>query len=219
MATTTTDFEQITVLVAVPDTSERDRLLGSVAGSHEVIGTATTADEAVRLAVDCIPDVAILHERLGSEAIAEVCAELAAQTPATRVLLITSTDDESTYAALRNGLFSAVRSTSSADQVDDAVRATARGESLLLTSLASRLLDELGHTVEADQAGLDPAERSGRLTMTEREVLGRLASGDTPDEIARAHEVTARLVNLHAGYAVAKLHDHTRQARHLAGRV
>ncbi|MCB1005904.1 MAG: hypothetical protein KDB35_17115, partial [Acidimicrobiales bacterium] len=50
-------------------------------------------------------------------------------------------------------------------------------------------------------------------TATEREVLMGLAAGETPAGIAARHEVTARLVNLHTGYAVAKLQRHAEAAR------
>jgi DNA-binding NarL/FixJ family response regulator len=212
------DNETTTVLIAVPDESERSRLLPLVMVAHEIVGIATDADTALDLAVDTVPDVAVLHERLGAASLASLCAALHEQTPATRVLLVTSTDDETTYAALRNGLFAAVRTTAGPEGVAEAVRATACGESLLLTSLASRLLDELGRLDDAE-VGLDPADRHGRLTMTEREVLGRLARGESPETIAEAHDVTSRLVNLHAGYAVAKLHDVALSARRFAAAV
>jgi hypothetical protein len=35
----------------------------------------------------------------------------------------------------------------------------------------------------------------------------------SPSEIAALHGVTARLVNLHTGYAVAKVHHHAQRVR------
>ena len=44
------------------------------------------------------------------------------------------------------------------------------------------------------------------LTATAREVLDRIGRGSDPEPIAATHAVTPHLVNLHAGFAVAKLH-------------
>ncbi|HEX7094564.1 MAG TPA: LuxR C-terminal-related transcriptional regulator, partial [Acidimicrobiales bacterium] len=58
----------------------------------------------------------------------------------------------------------------------------------------------------AASAHNDPFVHHPRLTPTEHEVLTRLAEGCTPADIAAMHDVSTRLVNLHTGYAVAKLH-------------
>jgi hypothetical protein len=55
-------------------------------------------------------------------------------------------------------------------------------------------------------------------------VLARLAAGETVKAVARAHDVIPRLVNLHTGYAVTKVHHHvhrlrTREAVLAAGRA
>ena len=69
--------------------------------------------------------------------------------------------------------------------------------------MASRLLHDLDAWA---LRSADPLHPPPTLTATEREVLGRLAEGLDPTTIAAAHDVTAHLVNLHAGFAVAKLH-------------
>lgn len=58
-----------------------------------------------------------------------------------------------------------------------------------------------------------PVRAGVPLSATEREVLLALAAGESPADIAQRHEVTARLVNLHTGYAVAKLQRHAERAR------
>jgi DNA-binding CsgD family transcriptional regulator len=70
------------------------------------------------------------------------------------------------------------------------------------------------HDVQRSRdAVVDPIVRRVRLTDTEQEVLARLAEGRTPLEIAALHDVTARLVSLHTGYAVAKVHHHLQRVR------
>ncbi len=50
------------------------------------------------------------------------------------------------------------------------------------------------------------SDMTPRLTATEREVLQRVANGATIEAVAGLHEVPPRLVHLHAGYALAKVH-------------
>jgi DNA-binding NarL/FixJ family response regulator len=78
------------------------------------------------------------------------------------------------------------------------VRRTARGEGLVTQQWAERLL----------QSDVSP-----RFTATEREVLHRVANGATIEAVAGLHEVPPRLVHLHAGYALAKVHRAAQDAR------
>ena len=85
-----------------------------------------------------------------------------------------------------------------------------RGESLVLAGIARLLLEDTKYVTATNR---DPLARLVRLTSTEQEVLTRLGGGLSPAEIAALHGVTARLVNLHTGYAVAKVHHHAQRVR------
>jgi DNA-binding NarL/FixJ family response regulator len=93
-----------------------------------------------------------------------------------------------------------------------ATRSAARRESVLSAGVARRLIAEM--TGYEDETA-HPANRPPSLTLTEREVLTLIARDKLSDEIADLYDVTARLVNLHTGYAVAKLQLHLAQQRKL----
>ena len=73
------------------------------------------------------------------------------------------------------------------------------------------------HDIDAwARRGADPIHPPPTLTATEREVLDRISDGTDPSEIARIHAVTTHLVNLHAGFAVAKLHRYVLGSERIA---
>ena len=80
--------------------------------------------------------------------------------------------------------------------------------------MAIRLLHDLDAWA---QRSADPLYPPPTLTATEREVLARIGEGVEPEAIAETHAVTTHLVNLHAGFAVAKLHRYVLGSERIAG--
>ncbi|NIR38938.1 MAG: response regulator transcription factor, partial [Actinobacteria bacterium] len=131
---------------------------------------------------------------------------------ATRVLALTAEDDELAYTTVVAGAAGVVSRECGPEELATAAAETASGESVLLPRTATRLL----HDVDAwARRAADPLNPPPTLTATEREVLHRLGEGLTPAEIATTHAVTSHLVNLHAGFAVAKLHRYVLGAERL----
>ena len=96
-----------------------------------------------------------------------------------------------------------------------ALRAATRGECVLPGPFAAWVLDGLERFAAAEppHAALD---RAPSATDTEREVLTCLARGEQPASIAETYDVTTRLVNLHTGFAVAKLQRWTETRRQVS---
>jgi two-component system, NarL family, response regulator LiaR len=113
------------------------------------------------------------------------------------VLVLTSSpDDEHLVQAIRSGALSYLPKTAGVDQVIDAVRAAARGESVLQPSTTARLLRELRKPV---------ADPLARLTPRETDVLKGIAQGRSNREIARALTVSEETVKSHVSAVLAKL--------------
>jgi DNA-binding NarL/FixJ family response regulator len=113
---------------------------------------------------------------------------------------------------VRNGVFAVVSTRASNNEIFSATRSAGRRESVISAGVARRLLDEMART---ENMSAHPANRPPSLTLTEREVLTLIARDKLADEIAAMYDVTARLVNLHTGYAVAKLQQHLARQRKL----
>lgn len=190
--------ETTTVLVAGGDLAHLVRSLDAI----EVIGVADSGGDAITRVVADLPDVLLLDTGIDDPGAREVCRRAREWAPATRVLAVTPCDDEHAYTTVVAGAAAVVGPPDSDRALADALTAVARGESLLLPHAAVRLLHDIDAWAERSA---DPIHPPPTLTATEREVLVRIGEGLDPTEIAAAHSVTSHLVNLHAGYAVAKL--------------
>ena len=204
--------DQITVLTALPADTDSELLLVTLASSYEVVGRHESLDSVAHAAVEMVPDVLVAHDALGREGFPDLARRLNDEVPVTRIVALTDHDDDLTYEMVRSGVFSVVSTRASIDEIVNATRSAGRRESVISAGVARRLIDEMTRT--ANMAA-HPASRPPSLTLTEREVLTLIARDKLADEIAAMYDVTARLVNLHTGYAVAKLQQHlaTTQAR------
>jgi DNA-binding NarL/FixJ family response regulator len=104
-------------------------LLASTDGI-EVIGEATTGDEAISLTVERRPDVVLmdLHMPGGMNGL-EATREVTARAPDVRVLVLTMFDDEeSVFAAMRAGAAGYLLKDAEQDDVVRSIVAVARGD-------------------------------------------------------------------------------------------
>ena len=98
--------------------------------------------------------------------------------------------------AIKAGALSYLPKTAGVDQVVEAVRAAARGESVLQPAATARLLRELRHAA---------AGPLSQLTPRETDVLKGLAQGRSNREIAKALSVSEETVKSHVSNILAKL--------------
>jgi DNA-binding NarL/FixJ family response regulator len=208
----------VTALVAEADTAFAEQVTAALADHDDlqVVATATSGRGAVEQLLELMPDAALLDLRLPDVDGLEACRTVHALAPATAlVVLARAQDDDRAFAALCEGASACVTAETPLDEVGDALRGATRGECVLPGPVAARVLDGLERIAAASppHAGLD---RAPSATETEREVLTCLAEGQTPSAIADAYDVTTRLVNLHTGFAVAKLQRWTETRRQVS---
>ena len=204
--------DQITVLAALPADTDSELLLVTLSSTYEVVGRHESLDSVAHAAVEMVPDVLVAHDALGREGFPDLARRLNDEVPVTRFLALTDHDDDLTYEMVRSGVFSVVSTRASIEEIVSATRSAGRRESVISAGVARRLIDEMAR--RANMA-THPASRPPSLTLTEHEVLTLIARDKLADEIAAIYDVTARLVNLHTGYAVAKLQQHLAQQRKL----
>lgn len=182
--------------------AERARILADQP-DLSVVAEAGSGPAALDAIEDAIPDVAVVDVDLlqpdGSPA--SLCRTLSERFPAVRLLVIIDDDDADSYQPARDGAAGAVLA-ADADALPDAVRRLARGEGVLTSGWAGRVLAELDQLI-ADPGRL--AATTPEVTPTEREVLQRMAGGASAAEVAALHDVPVRLVTLHAGSALSKV--------------
>ncbi len=169
-----------------------------------VVGEAADGAEAIRAAARLSPDVVLMDVRMpnvdGIQATAEICAA-----SDTRVLVLTTFDlDEYVYDALRAGASGFLLKDMRRDELVNAVRVVAAGESLLAPTVTRRLIADV---VARAAPGQPPpgAAKLGALTGRETETLKAVARGMSNAEIAAELYVTEHTVKTHVSNVLTKL--------------
>ena len=165
----------------------------------EVVGECADGPSAIQAVRTLEPTVVLLDLFLpGTDGIG-VLAQLKQDRPATEVLMLTSShDDQHLLAAIRAGAIAYLPKTAGVDQVVTAVRAAARGESVLEPRIAARLVREV-RQASARRRPLD------QLSPRELEVLAALARGRSNRQIAKALQISEETVKAHVSSILAKL--------------
>ncbi len=163
-----------------------------------VVGEASSGEQALEQIESWLPDVVIMDLLMpgGIDGI-ETTRRVRAITPHTQVVVLTAyVDDARVVGALRAGAIGYVRKDAEPEILLAAVRAAARGQSMLDPAIAGSVLQDLVGSTEVQDD----------LTEREMEVLRLLAGGRTNREIAEEMVVGAETVKTHVGNILAKLH-------------
>ena len=171
----------------------------------EVVGEAADGLSAYELARTYRPDVVLIDVRMpGMDGIAGTRRIVEAGVPS-RVLVLTTFDlDSYVYAALRAGASGFVLKDMPREELVEAVRTVAAGETPLAPAVVRRLIAHfLDDPPRGGSVRLDP--RLARLTEREREVLRLVASGMTNAEIADRLVVSPATIKTHVGSLLHKL--------------
>ena len=174
-----------------------------------VVGEAASGKEAVKLAAEHAPDVALMDLIMPGMDGVEATRLLKDRSPRTRVIVLTSYhDDEHIFPAIRAGALSYVLKDVGPQELAEAVRKAAAGEAVLHPRVAARVVRELhGARSEAPNAFRELSER-------ELEVLKLIAAGRSNAEIAKQLFVSEKTVKSHVSNILSKLHlaDRTQAA-------
>ena len=165
-----------------------------------VVAEAGGGEEAVRLAAEHAPDVALMDLIMPGMDGVEATRRLAASSPGTRVVVLTSYhDDEHVLPAIRAGAFSYVLKEVGSRELADAVRRTAAGEAVLHPRVAARVMREIHGPRPGEPGSL------GDLSGRELEVLKLIADGTNNAAIAGKLFISERTVKTHVSSILGKL--------------
>ncbi len=166
----------------------------------EVVAQGASADDAVRIASERLPDIMLLDVSMPGGGLA-AAREIAIVAPVVKVVVLTvSEDEEDVTAALRAGARAYVLKGIAARELVGILRAVAAGEVYVTPSLAATLLAEMGSGARGQAA--DPL---GALTERERQILERVAVGESNKEVASALHLSEKTVKHHMTNILQKL--------------
>jgi DNA-binding NarL/FixJ family response regulator len=173
------------------------RLLLSQGDGVAVVGEAETGREAIRLADELAPDVAVVDLGLPDISGLDVTRAIRASVPSTRILIVTMYDeDEYVVGVLEAGADGYLLKQSSGDDLRNAVLRLHAGERVLHPKALQALIARATNRAE-------PAAEA--LSDREREVLQLLADGGTSKEIATTLGLRPKTVENHRARILDKL--------------
>lgn len=188
--------EQIQLLIVDDHPVVREGLAGMLSGQpdFEVIAQANNGLEAITLHEQHSPDVTLMDLRMPQLDGVGAIAAIREKRPFANILVLTTYDsDADIVRAIEAGATGYLLKDTPREELFRAVRAAARGESVLAPAVAARLMTRMRA----------PAEES--LSAREIEVLQLVAKGNSNREIGKALHISTATVKTHLIHIFDKL--------------
>jgi DNA-binding NarL/FixJ family response regulator len=167
----------------------------------EVVGEASTGEEAITQAIDLQPDVVLMDIQMPRVNGIEATRRTLQVSPHIGVIVVTMfEDDDSVFAAMRAGARGYVLKGADQEEILKVIRAVANGEALFGPKIARRIMNFF-----AAPKPTTPAEAFPELTNREREVLNLIAQGRSNTEIATRLYLSQKTVRNHISNIFTKL--------------
>jgi DNA-binding NarL/FixJ family response regulator len=167
----------------------------------DVVGEADNGEQAVRLVSELTPDVVLMDVSMPEMDGVEATRRIREDGSASRVLMLTMHADKDVLAdAIRAGASGYLVKDCSTEEVAEAIRMAANGDTDLSPLLAASMLDEV-RRLEAPTAG----DEQHVITKREEEVLQRIADGCSTSEVAAQLYISQKTVKNHLASIYQKL--------------
>jgi DNA-binding NarL/FixJ family response regulator len=165
----------------------------------EVVGEASTAEQARARAVALVPDVILLDVRLPDGSGIDVCRDVRSSAPSVRCLMLTAYDDEEAMSsAVVAGASGYVLKDIRGTTLLESLRKVAAGKTLINPVLKSRLVQKMTDRVETDP-------RLGSLSGREGQILSLIADGLTNRQIGERLSISEKTVKNYVSGILSKL--------------
>jgi two-component system, NarL family, nitrate/nitrite response regulator NarL len=192
------------ILVVDDHPLTRDALAGLLAhNGFDVCGTAANGEEAVRLAADLQPELALLDLTMPGMNGLETLPRIRDAAPGCEVVVLTASEDEQNLlGAIRAGAAGYLLKSEPPERIVTYLRGVGQGEVPLSGAIARRLFEQVR---EGDAPRRLPDSIAGILSAREAEVLLLLERHLATDEIAGELDISEHTVRSHVKSVLAKL--------------
>jgi DNA-binding NarL/FixJ family response regulator len=165
----------------------------------QVTGTFRSAEAALEALSTGVPDVILMDIQMPDTDGVALCRKVAAAYPSVRTIALTSCDEKyQLKAMLQNGAAGYLLKTAEKETVAEAIEAVMNGRQYIHEELKELLLQEV---ITGRSAG-----RNGpSLTKREKEILQRIATGCSNQEVAAQLFLSVRTVENHRFNIMQKL--------------
>lgn len=202
-------MNKIKVLIADDHALVREGIIAFLKLSNdiEIIGQASNGLEAIEKTVQTKPDVVLMDISMPELGGIEATLEIKKREPDTKILILTQYDDkEYVSRLLKAGVSGYILKHAVGTDLITAIRAVAKGESYLYSSIATKVIDGfLGKS-----AGVVIEDTYEKLTDREKQVLKLIAEGHSHKEIANLLDISVKTVIAHQTNISEKLDIHSR---------
>jgi DNA-binding NarL/FixJ family response regulator len=167
----------------------------------QVVGEATSGEEALKLVLEFIPDVVLMDLIMPGMDGIETTRRVKALSPRTQVVVLTSYhEDAHIFPALKAGAISYILKDMKVEKLAEAIHRAVQGEVTLHPRVAARVLQNI--------RGESSGEENLFTELTEREldVLKLIANGMTNSQIASKLVISENTVKGHVSNILSKLH-------------
>ncbi len=196
--------ESIRILIADDHPVVRTGLQGMLAKHEEfvIIGEAENGEQALRLTSERRPDVVLMDLRMPLMDGLQATIQIRQQYPSVQILILTTYDsDRDIVSAIHAGAIGYLLKDAPREELYQAIRAAAKGKSILNPDIAARLMEHMRKPANVDQ-----------LSEREIEILHRVSEGMTNKQIGGQLHISEATVKTHLIHIFAKLNVSDRAA-------
>ncbi|NOS83095.1 MAG: response regulator transcription factor [Nitrospira sp.] len=166
-----------------------------------VVGEAATASDAIAESCRLQPDVVLMDVRLPGGSGVDACRAIRASCSGTRVLFLSSyEDEEGVLAAVVGGASGYLLKQVNAEGLSRAIHAVAQGQSILDPAITQPLLTRM--RLQKEEAS---APQRTNLSVQQQRVLALVAEGKTNKEIGSSMELSDKTVKNYVRFIFQKL--------------
>jgi DNA-binding NarL/FixJ family response regulator len=177
-------------------------------GDFEILDCEPSAD-SIRIIDEALPDIVLLGSDLTAHGGLELGRNIVRNYPNTRVIILSpDPNDEELFEVIRTSAVACLRKNSDAAELVDIIQRASKGEYPINETVMTRptiAKHVLNQFQEMASLGNEMESVVARLTKREKQILNRVANGNTNKQIARIFNISEQTIKNHVSAILRKL--------------